>query len=252
MMYTWLYLVLLCSGSEWGFFGHKLINRVAVYTVPTEMMGWYKPYIDYISDHAVDPDKRRYATKHEAVRHYIDLDHWGTMTFDHIPRYWDKVLALNIELFSILDGDTTYLLKPLPYKTWNDSIPDYRSRLNLVREHYLRQYYEDEATISCDSLKIIFPDIHCEGTQVVYIQDVFSQHGIVPYHLQAMQRRLTNAFKANDPKAMVVPLLAVSLIRPFCAFLCFALFGCNISNNLKISQFSNYSIERLHYFHICN
>ena len=35
-------------------------------------------------------------------------------------------------------------------------------------------------------------------------------------------------WKANDPKAIVVPLLATSLIRPFWAFLCFTLFGDNI------------------------
>lgn len=77
MIQVMIYLTVLLSQSDWGFFGHRLINRVAVYTVPSEMMGWYKPYIDYIAEHAVDPDKRRYATKHEAVRHYIDLDHWG-------------------------------------------------------------------------------------------------------------------------------------------------------------------------------
>lgn len=79
MIQVMIYLTVLFSQSEWGFFGHRLINRVAVYTVPSEMMGWYKPYIDYIAEHAVDPDKRRYATKHEAVRHYIDLDHWGVL-----------------------------------------------------------------------------------------------------------------------------------------------------------------------------
>jgi hypothetical protein len=42
---------------DWGFFGHTLINRLAVYTLPDEMIGWYKPNIDYISEHAVDPDK---------------------------------------------------------------------------------------------------------------------------------------------------------------------------------------------------
>ena len=107
---------IVLTGSEWGFFGHRLINRVAVYTVPTEMMGWYKPYIDYLSDHAVDPDKRRYATKHEAVRHYIDLDHWGDKTFDHVPRYWDKVLALNMEVYTLEGNDTLFFFESYPSK----------------------------------------------------------------------------------------------------------------------------------------
>lgn len=198
MIQSWLYLVILLGASEWGFFGHRLINRVAVYTVPTEMMGWYKPYIDYISEHAVDPDKRRYATKHEAVRHYIDLDHWGTLPFDHMPRYWDQALALNMEAFVINETDTTFLLRAIPHEQWKDTLADYSARLSLVRTHYLRQYYEDQATIPCDSLTMLFPEMQCNTSSIIYISDAFSAHGIVPYHLQVMQRRLTKAFKEQN------------------------------------------------------
>ncbi len=203
MIQTWLYIVLTLTASEWGFFGHTLINRVAVYTLPTEMIGWYKPYIDYLSDHAVDPDKRRYATKHEAVRHFIDLDRWGDTNFDHIPRYWDQILALNMVAYSVNKNDTTYLLKAIPHEMWSDSVADYHNRIELVRNHYLRQYYADEATIPCDSLQMIFPDLKCNGNPTVYLHDVFSEHGIVPYHLQVMQRRLTNAFKNNDLESLL-------------------------------------------------
>ncbi|MEO6131329.1 MAG: zinc dependent phospholipase C family protein [Saprospiraceae bacterium] len=203
MIQTWLYIVLSLAASEWGFFGHTLINRVAVYTLPTEMIGWYKPYIDYLSDHAVDPDKRRYATKHEAVRHFIDLDRWGDQNFDHIPRYWDQILALNMIAYSIDGNDTTYLLRAIPHQMWSDSVADYKERLQLVRNHYLRQYYEDEASIPCDSLNMIFVDVNCNGHSTVFLHDVFSVHGIVPYHLQAMQRRLTNAFKNADLESIL-------------------------------------------------
>jgi hypothetical protein len=203
MIVTWLYIVLACSGSDWGFFGHQLINRVAVYTLPTEMIGWYKPYIDYLSEHAVDPDKRRYASKHEAVRHYIDLDHWGDKNFDHMPRLWDHVLALNIEAYSMEKNDTIFWLKAIPHEQWGDSTLDYKARLQLVRTHYLRQYYADEATITCDSLQMIFPEMNCSGGQAIFLHDVFTAHGIVPYHLQAMQRRLTNAFKNDDLESIL-------------------------------------------------
>jgi len=59
----------------WGFFGHKRINRMAVFTLPPELVGFYKYHIEYITEHAVDPDKRRYAVEGEAPRHYIDIDH---------------------------------------------------------------------------------------------------------------------------------------------------------------------------------
>lgn len=69
--------------GAWGFYAHKLINRHAVFLLPPEMMIFYKPNINYISEHAVDPDKRRYASEAEGPRHYIDLDRYGKHVFDN-------------------------------------------------------------------------------------------------------------------------------------------------------------------------
>ena len=66
----------------WGFFGHKSINRLAVFTLPTELIGFYKNHLEYVSEHAVDPDMRRYVVKEEAPRHYIDIDHFGERPFE--------------------------------------------------------------------------------------------------------------------------------------------------------------------------
>jgi len=80
------------EAEAWGFYGHKRINRMACFTLPPEMFGFYKKHIDFISDHAVDPDRRRYSTKGEAPRHYIDIDHFGSEgedPFDVMPREWD-------------------------------------------------------------------------------------------------------------------------------------------------------------------
>ncbi len=77
----------------WGFYGHKRINRMAVYTLPPEMIGFFKKHIEYVSEHAVDPDKRRYANKEEAPKHYIDIDRYGSAPFDSLPKFWkDAVL----------------------------------------------------------------------------------------------------------------------------------------------------------------
>ncbi|MEO0873299.1 MAG: hypothetical protein AAFY48_01730, partial [Bacteroidota bacterium] len=84
--------------SEWGFFGHRRINRMAVFTLPVEMMPFFRANLEYLTDHAVDPDKRRYATKHEAVRHYIDIDHWGEYPFEEVPRNWTEALLRYGEL----------------------------------------------------------------------------------------------------------------------------------------------------------
>jgi hypothetical protein len=203
MIQVLLYVVVIMSSSEWGFFGHKLINRTAVYTLPTEMIGWYKPYIDYLSEHAVDPDKRRYASKFEAVRHYIDLDHWGETNFDHLPRYLDQTIAYNLEAYSLNGADTIFYLQPYPYEQWTHSLVDYDKRLKLVRQYYMPQFYSDLPSVSCDSLHFIFPEVNCNSSSPVFLHEVFTQHGIVPYHLQDMERRLTNAFKGNDLEAIL-------------------------------------------------
>lgn len=81
--------------SSWGFYGHRRINRMAVFTLPPEMIGFYKSHIEYITAHAVDPDKRRYASKNEAPRHYIDIDHYakgGENPFELMPKYWNDAV----------------------------------------------------------------------------------------------------------------------------------------------------------------
>lgn len=73
----------------WGFYGHKSINRLAIYTLPGEMMGFYKQHSDYLSEHAVDPDKRRYSVEEEAARHYLDADYYEqSVPLDTIPHFW--------------------------------------------------------------------------------------------------------------------------------------------------------------------
>ena len=81
---------------QWGFFGHKRINRIAVFTLPPEMFGFYKEHIEFVTEHAVDPDKRRYAVEGEAQCHYIDLDHYykpGENPFQIMPRKWKDAVS---------------------------------------------------------------------------------------------------------------------------------------------------------------
>ena len=77
---------------KWGFNGHQKINRMAIFTLPPEIFGFYKDHIEYITEHAVDPDKRRYAVEGEAQCHYIDIDHYaknGINPFEFVPRSWN-------------------------------------------------------------------------------------------------------------------------------------------------------------------
>jgi len=82
--------------AHWGFYGHKRINRMAVFTLPPAMFGFYKEHIEYVTENAVNPDKRRYAVEGEAQRHYIDLDHFykpGENPADAMPKKWEDAVA---------------------------------------------------------------------------------------------------------------------------------------------------------------
>jgi hypothetical protein len=83
-------VVLLCGG--WGFFAHKKINELAVYTLPVKMSVFYKSNIEYIREAAVNPDRRRYAVVDEAPRHFIDLDVYGDSAVYKLPRYWQDAV----------------------------------------------------------------------------------------------------------------------------------------------------------------
>jgi len=88
-------LVVTLLFQSWGFYGHRKINRMAVFTLPPEMIGFYKNNIEFISHHAVDPDKRRYASSEEAPRHYIDIDHYasnGEDPFELVPMKWNEAV----------------------------------------------------------------------------------------------------------------------------------------------------------------
>lgn len=83
-------VVMLCS--SWGFFAHKKINQLAVFTLPPAMSGFYKKNIEYITESAVNPDRRRYTIPEEAPRHYIDLDDYGDSAIYKLPRYWSDAV----------------------------------------------------------------------------------------------------------------------------------------------------------------
>lgn len=120
-----LFSIITESAFCWGFFGHQKINYYAVFLLPPQMLLFYKPHIQFLSEHAVDPDKRRYAVAEEGPRHYIDIDHYGSYPFAAVPRRWDSAV-------------------------------------------------------------------------VKFSEDTLQAHGIVPWWVQTMKVRLTNAFKEKD------------------------------------------------------
>jgi hypothetical protein len=81
------------ENPEWGFWAHRRINRLAVFRLPFEMQVFFKRNIDFLTENAVNPDRRRYAVVGEAERHYIDLDVYGDSALHILPRYWKDAVA---------------------------------------------------------------------------------------------------------------------------------------------------------------
>ncbi|MCA6077929.1 zinc dependent phospholipase C family protein [Fulvivirga sedimenti] len=72
--------------ADWGFFGHKTINRLAVFALPEEMYPFFRFHIQELSLLSVKPDQRRYVVKEEGERHFIDIDAYP----DSILQAWQE------------------------------------------------------------------------------------------------------------------------------------------------------------------
>lgn len=191
----------IIQSPDWGFFAHKRINRLAVLTLPPQMMVFFKPNIDYLSDHAVDPDMRRYATKHEAPRHYIDLDNYGEPPYAELPRQWLDAMLAHTDIWGVkASGDTVLLFgkqKPVQ-ETWQ------REYKNWFAAQLMPRFYQDEEMLDLDSLQAFLGKAGMETRwQSAFFREHLSEHGVLPWNLQRMQRQLTEAFRARDAKRIL-------------------------------------------------
>lgn len=78
---------------SFGFFSHRKINRMAVYALPPEMFSFYKKHIEYITEHAIDPDKRSRVVEGEDKKHYIDIEDYNELSIDSIPMLWKDAIT---------------------------------------------------------------------------------------------------------------------------------------------------------------
>jgi hypothetical protein len=200
----------MVSPDAWGFFGHRLINKMAVFTLPPELIGFYKKNMDFFVEHAIDPDKRRYATKHEAVRHYIDIDVWDKIPFPNVPRDFEEAIIKHASIDYVMGTDTVTFRKfmtddtvfnlVLPWK--GDSLRlkmPYRRFVNYWKKVIKPQYYEDVWTVSAYDFNDLFQTQAFDNRNMtILFTDHFSEHGIAPYNLEHMMLRLTKAFESKD------------------------------------------------------
>jgi hypothetical protein len=164
-----------------------LANRTAVFTLPSDLIGFYKSNIEYIEAHAVDADKRRYASKHEAIRHYIDLDRRDGMHPDSLPRNWTHAISAHLELKCILSDTVSISL---------DTVSQAR-KVKFTYSQILPVFYDDNWVISSDSA-VKYLGIDLAECDVLIATENLTEHGILPWNLISMQSRLESAFIETD------------------------------------------------------
>ncbi|MEO9485644.1 MAG: zinc dependent phospholipase C family protein [Ekhidna sp.] len=142
MRFLILCLILISPvlSQSWGFFAHQKINRLAVFTLPPEMMVFYKQNIQYITENAIKPDMRRYAVKAEAARHYIDVDIYGDSAVYKMPRYWKDAVEKYTEDTLQAYGIVPYHINRMSFwliKAFQDKNAEQILRLSSDMGHYI-------------------------------------------------------------------------------------------------------------------
>lgn len=74
-------LVLTIILSSWGSVGHRKISESASLSFTPEMHE-FNSWINFLRDHASDPDYRRSTDSSEGIKHYIDLDNYPEFVSD--------------------------------------------------------------------------------------------------------------------------------------------------------------------------
>jgi hypothetical protein len=184
-----LLLLLSFRPIVWGFYGHRLINRMAIFTLPVPLFGFYKTHMAYVQEHAVDPDKRRYASPIEAGRHYIDLDHWSSGDSMILKEPFLDVL-ITFGRIKLVDKATLQEVSSYDGLDSTRRIPD-EILLNyqLIRDTLSSRLYDligdGQVTFETEEWSIS-------------ITDQFALHGYLPYHLLFYQNSLVKAFKNQE------------------------------------------------------
>ncbi len=168
------------SDADWGFYGHRQINYYALFTLPQEMLSLYKSHITFISDHAVDADKRRYATPEEGPRHYIDLDKYGEPPFEGVPRSWTQAKLHFLEIEVHFENEVLSVQGIKLESTW-------KPLFNYLAQTIANHFYEVNWEISgIDSL-------WNKPYKKIVLSDNQFEHGILPFQVPLLYRQLVNA-----------------------------------------------------------
>ncbi len=204
---------------RWGFAAHQRINKMAVFTLPEQMLPLYKKNIIYITEHAVDADKRRYASASEGYNHFLDFEFNGKLNhnynhavFENASVYCTDSIGKRLLIF---DKKTLHWRKKdyyftapgIKYIFGRDSVVVADSFAQSFM-YYLtqRKRAHDTLYIHPDSLREIFLKEKLRAKvplKNVFAIDTVYKHGILPYAILRTYRNLVKSFLTLDePKIL--------------------------------------------------
>jgi len=82
------------SALAWGLATHRAVVEVTIETLPDPLRGYFRAHRGELGDWVVEPDtvlKERYG-RVEAVKHFIDLDLYGSPPFAELPRSYSAAV----------------------------------------------------------------------------------------------------------------------------------------------------------------
>jgi len=191
------------DSSIWGFFGHRKITKLAVFTLPPDMMPLYKTYIDYLTTHSVDADKRRYTVSEEAIRHYVDVDYWGQNAINIIPHSQREAVIKFADYYLVENGDSLLIrgidhaMLPDEFMIIGEQEVDIELLSALIWDKV--NFYEGTTVWSLPLVEYekalqVSAEQSKNYTQLV-IKDRFTDKGISPYYIKTIYNRLIKAYE---------------------------------------------------------
>ena len=87
-------LAIPARSHGWGLATHRAVEETAIDTLPEPLRGYFRAHREQISDWSVEPDTvlKERDGREEAVRHFIDLDLYGSPPFASLPRTYAEAV----------------------------------------------------------------------------------------------------------------------------------------------------------------
>ena len=167
-----------------------------MFALPDEMYPLFKESIEYLTSAAVNADRRRYATKFEGFRHYIDLDHYSKELWSSFPSSLDSAIVQFGEIHLLYDNaDTAHI------KITTDLVSENEELLSALYKKRFAYWDGPIWVLTNSEIVGLEPDTaHVVGA---VFQDHFTYYGILPYNLVQQQKYLTKAFVNEDKEKIL-------------------------------------------------